>query len=330
MVTKNEIIKTVEDNASTLLSDDCVHISKIEIRQQKRLGFHVAVTQRFICLVRAVAKSGKETRYDIFVKKGSNADAEYRKMVTLWSEHYFKQDKYLIPRPLFVDSQRSLLFTDYFVGENLVNLFYRRLLLRRDAAAFLDETVASAARWLADFQSIHRSAHRIPVPSEMLGYETNVGNLRMLGDGDRKRIVGKANSAIRNCPRYPQTYVHGEYLPRNIIFRGEQICVVDFPDYRIGWPLYDVLRFLVGIDRLVQYPFISRSFCELAKARFVSEYIAQSHIEHEARTLENLWAPFVLTYVRRMYPRHKDIRGALNDQFVSQVLRRLVSWSKAQ
>ena len=328
MVTKELVIESIQSNSGRIFPG--VAIDQIEIRRQKQLGFHIGDSQRFICRVRGLGNDDVVRESAVFVKNRGNVDQEFQNMEMLWSQHYFRSQEYLIPKPLFlvIDGQDSLLFMEYFVGESFLPLFYKTRFLHRRISTFLEEMARAVARWLADFQSIYRSQQKKPIPGVMFDYRRNLDGFGVLEHSDKSMIVHKMDAIVRDCPLYYDTYVHDQFLFRNIIFSEGKMCVLDFPHLGKGWPLYDFFTFLIGIDRLKQYPAFSDSDCELTKNCFTSEYVLKTGIEYDPEVFENMWALFAVANLRRRYRRHSGVRGLLNDHFVSQTLEHLVAWSK--
>ena len=329
MVTKESVIESIRSSSPKILPG--VAIDQIEVRRQKQLGFHIGDSQRFICRVRGSGNDDVVRERAVFVKNRGNVDKEYQNMEMLWSQHYFREQKYVIPQPLLLvsDGQNSLLFLEYFSGQSFLTLYYRARLFQKKTSTFLEEMASTVARWLADFQSIYRSQQKQPIPSVMLDYRRSLDAFGMLERRHKRMIAQKMDAMVRDCPLYfYDTYVHDQFLFRNIIFSEGKMCVVDFPYLWKGWPLYDFFTFLIGIDRLAQYPIFSDSACEIMKNCFISEYALSGGVEYDRKVFEDLWALFVVANLRRRYRRHSGVRGLLNDRFVNQTSKRLVAWSK--
>jgi hypothetical protein len=109
-----------------------------------------------------------------------------------------------------------------------------------------------------------------------------------------------------------------------------RVCAVDFPKLSNGWPLYDFLTFLVGIEKLELYPLISRADCEELKKRFVIEYCSAAEATYDTELIENLWAAYVIADLKRRYQRNRGIhlKGLGNSFFAYKTARRLAEWSK--
>lgn len=328
MITDNFLKNYLKENIFKLLPKENIRIRKIEVKKDRKFGFHIIHSPRFICHIRGEEETGKQKNFIIFIKNRSNAGQEFQKMSILWSQHYSIQHKYLIPRPLFYDEKYSLLFLEHYNGVNFLTSLYKQYISHYDKYKLLEETVIPAARWLADFQSIYHSVESSHPPQIILDFEKKLDSCVVFREIDKQQIVMKMREISSHFPHCPDTFVHGQYLFRNILFRNGVICVLDFPDQRIGWPLYDFFRFLIGIDRLSQYPLIPISLRKLLKNCFIEEYILHSDLGFAREDLKNLWGLFVVGYIREIYPKRKGARGILNDRFVYHTLKRLVSWSE--
>jgi hypothetical protein len=163
-----------------------------------------------------------------------------------------------------------------------------------------------------------------------MDFETKLAQATYLDSAARQRIIEKMRSLQNTLPELKETYVHDQYLFRNILYRNGEICVVDFPHFRIGWPLYDFFTFYTGIERLKQYPLISDVTCDRMKDMFGRAYFSAKGISFDAQVVETLWAFFLVAYVAKRY-KYKNIagvRGALNNIFVKQIFGKLSAWSK--
>jgi hypothetical protein len=164
-----------------------------------------------------------------------------------------------------------------------------------------------------------------------LDFEFQLKKTAYLDRAARQRIIDKMRGLQNTLPALKDTYVHDQYLFRNILYRNGEVCVVDFPHFRIGWPLYDFFTFYTGIERLKQYPLISDSTCDWMKDLFADSYFLQKGVRFETQILQDLWAFFAVAYVGKRY-KYKNIggmRGTVNNMFVKQMFRKLVKWSQS-
>jgi hypothetical protein len=166
----------------------------------------------------------------------------------------------------------------------------------------------------------------------MVALEANVEGLRGLSSAEKQRVIGKMRLVIDTFPKYSDTLMTGQFLPRNIMFVDDdtKICGLDFPKLRKGWPFYDFLTFVVGIEKLQLYPFISETDCVELKESFVIEYCSSANITYDPELIENLWAAYLVADLRRRYQVYKGIRlkGLGNSFFAYKMARRLANWSK--
>ena len=141
-------------------------------------------------------------------------------------------------------------------------------------------------------------------------------------------MLDKVNSILKDLPVLYNTYVHDQYLFRNIIFSGDKVCVVDFPHIRHGWPLYDFFSFYTGLDRLKQYPLFTESLIKNMKQCFSYNYFKNSNINLEDEIIENFWALFIISTLKKRYKTPKGVKGFVNRRFIQYTLDKLVEWSK--
>lgn len=302
----------------------------LRIETDRRFGLHVVTSPRFICRMDVAGASGARSEVQIFVKHRPNVSDEYKNMLHLWNAHYAPSRKYHIPQPLYVDDEHALLFMEYWPGETLLTLLYQSLVRSRRARnAVLESYIHNAARWLVDFQGIYTSADQKSLPQEMLEFETRLAGIPSLQAATRRRISDKMRGLISGMPLMPDTYVHDQYLFRNILKRTDEVCVVDFPHFRIGWPLYDFFTFYTGVERLEQYPFIPGKTCAWMKKAFAEAYFSSNSVRLDMAVVDNLWALFIAAYIQKRY-KYKTLgglRGAMNNMFVERMFRKLAKWS---
>ena len=303
----------------------------VYIKRDNFFGLHVVTSRRFVCTLKALGPSNEPLEIKIFVKNRGNVLEEAEHMQLLWREHYCQGNKYQIPEPLYVDKTHKLLFLRYWPGDGFLSLFYRSAMGGRQQSIPIAEDYAeNAARWLVDFQQIYSLADKKEVPTELLDFSKQLTTMQGFSAAVRERIGDKMRGLQDTLPRLRDTYVHDQYLSRNILYKVGAICVIDFPHFRTGWPLYDFLTFYTGIERLKQYPFFSDATAELMKEVFAQTYLSSKGLCYDAEWLENLWAFFILGYVAKRYS-NKDVgrvRGLVNNAFIKQMLRKLASWSK--
>jgi hypothetical protein len=253
-------------------------------------------------------------------------------MKMLWTRHYFASHKYIIPKPLFLDKTNNLLFLEGVHGCSLLHGFYKNVRSKKDRLKLLQSRIAGVAHWLADFQRIYHSTDKRYTPDEVVDFEANVNRLRGLTTADKRRVIGKMRMVIDSFPMYSDTLITGQFLPRNIMFVDDdrKVCGVDFPKLRKGWPFYDFLTFIVGIEKLQLYPFISKTDCEELREVFVKEYCSSANMDCDSQLIDNLWAGYVIADLRRRYQIYKGLRlkGFGNSIFAYRTVRRLADWSK--
>jgi len=307
-------------------------LQDLTIRRDSRFGLHVVTSPRFICTLKVTGHSDQPLMIKIFVKNRPNVNQECEKMRLLWRTHYARNQKYHIPEPLYIDEEHALLFLRYWPGESILSLFYRSAVGgRQRRIAIMEDYVRNAARWLVDFQDIHSSVRAKEIPSETLDFEAQLTTATYLTRTVRQRIIDKMRGLQESLPKLRETYVHDQYLFRNILYNNGEVCVFDFPHFRIGWPLYDFFTFYTGIERLKQYPFFSETTSDLMKSVFACTYFTKKGICYDAKVLENLWAFFIVGYVGKRY-RHKDIGGIrriVNNIFVKKMFGKLAKWSES-
>jgi hypothetical protein len=330
-VKMRELVRNILTTECVHILPDVVKLHDISIKADARFGFHVVTSPRFICTLKMTRQGEGPSGVKVFVKNRPNVDEECKNMRLLWGAHYAESQKYHIPEPLYLNKENALLFMRYWPGETLLPILYKSVTRgRRQRAALLEDYIQAAAGWLVDFQDIYSSVEDKPIPSELLDFDAQLTTATYLDSTARQRIIHKMRGLEKSLPALKDTYVHDQYLFRNILYRNGEVCVVDFPHFRTGWPLYDFFTFYTGIERLKQYPFISDAKCDWMKDLFAEAYFSQKGIGFDAQALENLWAFFLIGYVAKRYKYKKiaGVRGTLNNIFVEQMFAKLPEWSK--
>jgi hypothetical protein len=251
-------------------------------------------------------------------------------MRLLWGAHYSGSQEYQNPEPLYISQEHALLFMRYWPGDTFLTLFYKSSAYgRRRRMALLEDYLRSAARWLVDFQTIYSSPEEKEMPLEMLDFEAQPAAVTFLDGATRQRIMHKMRSLENTLPTLNGTYVHDQYLFRNVLYRNGAVCVVDFPHLRIGWPLYDFFTFYTGIERLKQYPFSSAATCDLMKEVFAVTYLSEKGLHYDREVVDALWAIYLIGHIakRYRYKQFRGIRGFVNNIFVKQMFQTVASWS---
>ena len=252
-------------------------------------------------------------------------------MRDLWTKHYAETPKYHIPEPLYLDREHCLLFMRYWPGESFLSLFYKSAFRGHLGSSPLVESyVRCIAEWLVDFQGLYSSVDEREVPTEMLNFDAQLNQMSFLDPTDRRRISQKLSGMKSAMPRLRDSYVHDQYLFRNILYNNGAVCVVDFPHFKTGWPLYDFFTFYTGLERLKQYPFVSSAAAERMKDLFMQTYCSAKGIRYDRQELENLWVFFVVAYVgqRYRYKKFGGLRGTVNNRFVRKMFDKLSQWSR--
>jgi hypothetical protein len=285
-----------------------VTLRDLSIKRDSRFGFHVVTSPRLICTLKTIGHDDRTVETKLFLKSRLN--------------------EFHIPEPLYLDSEHSLLFLRYWSGETFLSMFYRFVLTGRSrGVSILEDYVKNAAKWLVDFQNINL-CEKEEVPFEILNFEEQVSGVGYLTGSVRQRIIAKMRGLVGTLPTLRETYVHDQYLFRNILYNSGEVCVVDFPHFRSGWPLYDFFSFYTGLERLKQYPLIPNPTADLMKSIFARTYFAEKGMGYDARAFDNLWAFFIVAYVGKRY-RNKDIgsiRGIVNNIFIKKMFDKLREW----
>jgi aminoglycoside/choline kinase family phosphotransferase len=253
-------------------------------------------------------------------------------MQMLWSRHYSNSEQFRIPKPVFLDKANSFLFLEEVQGYSFLHGFYTSAASKAEKLAILQAKVASAAQWLVDFQNIYQATEQRGIPPELMDYEAKINRMVGLTAAEKGRIARKMRDILDGLPAYRETLLTRHFLPRNLIFfdNPSKICAVDFPKMSNGWPFYDVLTFLVGLEKLELYPLLSWADCEELKRTFIAEYSAARPICGGPEIIANLWAAYVVADLQRRYQRNRGIRlkGLGNNLFVYKTARRLARWSE--
>jgi hypothetical protein len=301
------------------------------IKRDSRFGLHVVTSPRFICDLNVTGHRNQPLSVKVFVKNRGNVLDEFNNMTLLWRAHYAWTKRYHIPEPLYLDSERALLFLRYWPGESFLSIFYKSIAAgRQKRAIMLEDYVEGAAKWLADFQRIYRTEEEKSAPHELLNFEERISSVNYLDRGIRQRIIDKMRHIARALPRFSETYVHDQYLFRNILYSRGEVCVVDFPHFRTGWPLYDFFTFYTGLERLKQYPLFSSALADSMKDIFARAYFAEKDTRYDQTDLENIWAFFIAEHVGQRYRNRTigRIRAVVNNSFIKGMYDKLSEWAK--
>ena len=325
-----EIVRSIIAQNYPQILSEARELHGVRIKADRHFGLHVVTSPRFICRVEIAGASGVRSEVQLFVKHRPNVSDEYKNMLNLWNSHYAYSRKYHIPQPLYLDEEHALLFMRYWAGETLLPVLYKSAACgRKMRNALLESYIHNAARWLVDFQGGYSSVDHKTIPSEMLEFESQLATVPSLDSATRRRISDKMRGLVSGFPRMPDTYVHDQYLFRNILKRDNEVCVVDFPHFRIGWPLYDFFTFYTGVERLDQYPFVRSKTCAWMKNVFAEAYFSYSPVRLDAEVVDHLWALFIAVYIQKRYKYKKfnGFRGTMNNMFVERMFRKLAKWS---
>jgi hypothetical protein len=131
------------------------NLREVNIKADRRFGFHVVTSPRFICTVNGTGHSDETFGVKVFVKNRPNVAEEYKNMRLLWSTRYAASPKYHIPEPLYLNQEHALLFMRYWPGDTLLPLLYKSAIRgQRQRVALLEDYIQAAAGWLVDFQAI--------------------------------------------------------------------------------------------------------------------------------------------------------------------------------
>jgi hypothetical protein len=301
-----------------------------KIRRQSTLGLNITYSPRFVCTVNT--GDGEKITTSFFVKCKWDVHQEYENMRMLWTQHYSSSQQLRIPKPLFLDKKNNFLFLEEVKGYSFLDGFYTSGGPKAEKLALLRSRVASAAQWLVDFQNIYQATEQRRIPPELVDYEAKIDRMVGLTEAEKSRIAGKMRNVLEDIPEYRETLLTRHFLPRNLIFFDDplEICAVDFPKMNKGWPFYDFLTFLVGLEKLELYPLLSWADCEELKRTFIAEYSAARPICGGPEIIANLWAAYVVADLERRYQRNRGIRlkGLGNNLFVYKTARRLARWSE--
>lgn len=144
----------------------------------------------------------------------------------------------------------------------------------------------------------------------------------LLGAGDEAAIratMGMAARAVRalGASRAEIGLIHGDLAPSNLLFRGDEVGVIDFDDCVIGPYPYDIALALRELEDLEAYPELRAAFLggyrtvrPLPPARevYLDTFISMAHVlrllwvmEHARHPEYRDWAPsFAARSLRRL------------------------------
>lgn len=185
------------------------------------------------------------------------------------------KSEYTIPKPLaYIPSMRLLLV------EKVEGVYAKDLFLNGDEHQRAHAAIRSA-QWLARFHALPPIAARVMGPSELLSRSAQrsqqiADKCPALAD-KAKRLFKEIEEASTNLIDTPMTVSHGDFLPGHVLFRGNQVVVIDLDSFVLSDPSRDVARFILfGLQRLAAKRHGSIHALDRAAEQFLETYLALS------------------------------------------------------
>jgi aminoglycoside/choline kinase family phosphotransferase len=124
----------------------------------------------------------------------------------------------------------------------------RHAALYREAVSYID-TIQRRGRELADPKYL---PYRVRFDVEKLTWEMDFFSKHFLeayrgvslAPGDRDALREECGSIVAELASEPPVLCHRDYHSRNLMLRGDQLCIIDFQDARLGPDTYDLVSLL--------------------------------------------------------------------------------------
>jgi aminoglycoside phosphotransferase (APT) family kinase protein len=228
--------------------------------KRKRCAFEV--TLRVDVGWEAIGKVYAEDRPDVF---------EF--MAAVRRAGFDEKGEYAIPKPLAYIAPLRLLLVEKVEGTYAKEIFLEGNEHRQASAAI------RSAQWLARFHSLPR------IPARTMGHAKILSLSRKRCQQiaetcpalakKAERLLKEIEESSGHLADIPMTVCHGDFLPGHVLFRGNQVMVIDLDSFVLSDPSRDVVRFILfGLQRLAANRLGSIHALDRAAAQFLNAYLA--------------------------------------------------------
>jgi hypothetical protein len=296
-----------------------------------------------IFLCKLSAPSTKIEQINIIAKFGKERDSlkhEFEVMRTLWDEHFYKEKIFSIPKPIHFSKDDNIFFMDQVPGKPLAIIlrFNAAFLGRKIYRDRITEFIKRAAEWLRIFHNYTRKQKKIYYES---GLELDIKNLGELSfanleDEIVSRCIKKLQKQVNNtdiAPHY-QTGRHGDYYDENVLIAAapKTTTVIDFAQFSYGLPLFDVVKFIVGLEIYSSFRSYNSKFFTGLIDTFLNTYNESNEVVTYSSQAVSTYKPIILLhellwceYSEKNYPtKNPFIKFSINsikDYSISEIKR---------
>jgi hypothetical protein len=235
-------------------------VQLLKWHKRKRCAFEV--TLRIDVGWEAIGKVYAEDRRDVF---------EF--MTAVRRAGFDEKGEYAIPKPLaYIPSLRLLLV------EKVEGIYAKEIFLEGNEQQRASAAIRSA-QWLARFHSLPRIPARTISPAESLSLSRKrcqqIAETCPALAQKAERLLKKIEDSSGHLADIPMTVSHGDFLPGHVLFRGNQVMVIDLDSFVLSDPSRDVARFILfGMHRLAANHLGSIHALDGAAAQFLNAYLA--------------------------------------------------------
>lgn len=235
-------------------------VQLLKWHKRKRCAFEV--TLRIDVGWEAIGKVYAENRPDVF-----------ETMAAIRRAGFDEKSEYTIPKPLAYIPSLRLLLVEKVEGVYTKDLFVKGNQYQQTHAAI------RSAQWLARFHALP------PIPGRVVGSNLVLSRsakaCQQIGENcptlaqKAQRLFHEIEEASTRLIDIPMTVSHGDFLPGHVMFRGNQVVVIDLDSFVLSDPSRDVARFILfGIQRLAAKRLGSIHALDRAAEQFLSAYLA--------------------------------------------------------
>jgi Ser/Thr protein kinase RdoA (MazF antagonist) len=136
-----------------------------------------------------------------------------------------------VPHSIGLLPEESVIITDFFPA---TSSFHRDVLratmphFKRRDVTVLERQAAAIGAWLAAFQSAVSENAKELLALELEEARHRLAELPLLSPSEKKRTMEIVASLSSELGPMPVLLSHGDFAPRNILFRGEKVIVIDW------------------------------------------------------------------------------------------------------
>jgi len=228
------------------------HLSALLPLQTKGLNhLQVQVLRHHVgkrCVVEVTWRRGEESLSLIGKVYAKDRSDVYRVMEAIRRAGFAPHEEFSIPRPIAYLPSLQLLLQERVDGRQATESFLSDDKSERTAAA------DRCARWLARFHTIGpRMGPSFPLNDHLLFIERCYLRLASLGEPFANKageLFKRLEATASDLQHIEMCIVHGDYSHHQLFLAEGRTVTVDWDDYSLADPSYDVARFIVGLQQL--------------------------------------------------------------------------------